>query len=868
MRAAEAARGLLRRGWRPVPLLPGSKRPLEEGWQSRLLDEEDIAAAFAPREGGEPNVGVLLGEPSNWVVDVDLDVDEARAVADALLPGPTLESGRPGAPRSHRWYVAEGAQTLRLRGVGGEVIVELRASGQTLAPPSRHPSGERVAWGSDSQRPLRVRAEELAGAVREVAAAALIVRHMPPVGGRHDYALALAGLLARAGVPTERAERVMVAAWEAVSHKDPRAALGDVRNALLTTAQRHTAGEPVQGGAALEELAPGLPRALTKVIGAEASARGGRPRNVPPLAERLIDYGLEDAEELFRDQHGEPHALSRSAGPVPLATSRANGWLRRLLWQRERGAAHAEALITARGVLAAKAEFEGEMRTLHVRFAGSEDRIYCELRPGRVVEVAAGGWRVLSCYPVLFRRLPTARPMPDPVAGGSLESLCDLVRLRGGRDRRLLLAYAVTVPAEHIPRPILLLTGPAGSGKTTLARMLKQLLDPGSPEFVTIGRDFVQAADHSALVVLDNLGSLAPWVVDTLCRMVTGEGQLHRRLYTDDEAFVRSLRRAVVMTAINTPSEREDFLDRTLNLELARIDAGGRRTEAELLRRFEESRAELLGALFDALAATLARVGTLELDQLPRLADWGRLMAAAYEALGFAENGLRGAELFNRDFSEAAGVGQQAALDGSPIAAAVVTFMGSRREYAAPPAQLHRALEKVAETLGVDTRGDRRWPRSARWLWRRLREATPVLEAHGIEARRVHQRTGTMLELRRVTTDRASVTTDRGSVTTDDAANVTGFPHSYAENSQRDNSDNRFPNFSERSGVPHRVERDASFRIFRKNVVTDVTPGENRITKPKTRDISRDNNAARDVTEDDLLSHPRDDDDLPLREEF
>jgi hypothetical protein len=53
-----AARGYVRRGWRVVPLAPGSKRPLDVAWPQLRLEEAELAAHFTP--GRTPGRGVGL----------------------------------------------------------------------------------------------------------------------------------------------------------------------------------------------------------------------------------------------------------------------------------------------------------------------------------------------------------------------------------------------------------------------------------------------------------------------------------------------------------------------------------------------------------------------------------------------------------------------------------------------------------------------------------------------------------------------------------------------------------------------------------------------------------------------------------------
>ena len=275
--------------------------------------------------------------------------------------------------------------------------------------------------------------------------------------------------------------------------------------------------------------------------------------------------------------------------------------------------------------------------------------------------------------------------------------------------------------------------------------MLKRLVDPTAPETVRFDpRDFLQKASHAYLVVLDNQNTIPEWAADTLCRLVTGEADSKRRLYTDDEDVIVELRRAVLLNGINVPTDRGDVLDRSLVVELERIPDGERRTEEELWERFEAEHPKLLGALFGVLAEAIARKPSIKLSRRPRLADWGEYAAAVYEVMGW------GAETFLEDWSEVVKVQNQATLDGSPVAQAIIKFMEERDEYTATSSELHGKLEGVAESLGVSIVRDKAWPKSARWLWRRIKEVLPLLVAAGIEASRKDAEKATEITLRKI----------------------------------------------------------------------------------------------------------------------
>ncbi|TWU46436.1 bifunctional DNA primase/polymerase [Rubripirellula reticaptiva] len=124
------------RGWYSVPLRPRSKSPARRDWTNLRLNPEVF-----PEQG---NIGIILGEPSGWLVDVDLDCPEAIELADSYLPPTQAITGRPTAQRSHRWYIAIGATTEKHTDPSdGSMIVELRSTGtQTVVGPSIHPDGE------------------------------------------------------------------------------------------------------------------------------------------------------------------------------------------------------------------------------------------------------------------------------------------------------------------------------------------------------------------------------------------------------------------------------------------------------------------------------------------------------------------------------------------------------------------------------------------------------------------------------------------------------------------------------------------------------------------------------------------------------
>jgi len=489
-------------------------------------------------------------------------------------------------------------------------------------------------------------------------------------------------------------------------------------------------------------------------INLNGSGAGKNDRQPPDMnkkrnqADRLIDYALNSGAELFVDQVGAPHVLL--SGEALALNTRAYNWLRTLIWDEEEISVGGEALKTATGTLAAFAAKSGKVRELHTRAAFHNGVVYYQLRPGRVVRIDGAGWRFDDTPPVVFRSVPNLKPLPDAEPGGTLDTLEDLINLKSGRDKRMCKVYTVTGPLAHIPRPILQTTGVMGSGKTSAGRVIKRLLDPTAPETVRVDpRDFLQKASHSYIVMLDNVNSVPEWAVDVLCRLVTGEADSKRSLYTDDEDFIYEMKRAVLLNGINAPTDRGDAQDRTLPVELQRIPDNKRRSEEDLWAQFEREHSRLLGAIFDTLSKTLKVKESLQLHRRPRLADWGEYAAAAYKVLGW------GVEAFLEDWGEVVRVQNMGTLDGSPVAQAILSFMDSRTEWTGLASDLYAKLEVEAEELNINIKRERTWPKSPLWLSRRIREVLPLLRAMGIETEITpNGKTGTEITITKVPTGR------------------------------------------------------------------------------------------------------------------
>jgi hypothetical protein len=280
------------RGWKPVPVNRKAKKAIGKGWQTR---------PFTPAQfnGNAQNVAVQLGAASGGLTDVDLDCTDAIGFAPEFLPETAAIFGRQSKPCSHQLYVTDLHQTekiavLKFDGPAG-VIVELRIGGNgkgatTVFPPSMHVTGETVSWERDGE-PAHVRGDDLKRAVLHLAVACLLKQHYPANGSRHEGALVLGGVLARAGWNPYDIGHVIEAVARAVGDDEWRDRISTATSAVNVKAN----GQAV----------PGLKR-LGELWGKEVAERLGRWLGTRELRSSGKGAGLEDSVALeFAEQQAE-----------------------------------------------------------------------------------------------------------------------------------------------------------------------------------------------------------------------------------------------------------------------------------------------------------------------------------------------------------------------------------------------------------------------------------------------------------------------------------------------------------------------------------------------------------------------------------
>ncbi len=242
--SGELALRWIKRGCCPIPVPYKQKAPTVKGWQQLRLTAENYADYF----NNDPmNVGLLLGEASGGVVDVDLDTTEAVALAGVYLPS-TATFGRVGNPDSHRLYKCPDVRTKKFS--HKTMLCELRSDGcQTLVPGSVHPSGQSIE-GKGSPTIKTIDKDELLRLIGRVAAGALLAREWREHNGlRHELTLSVAGALLHSNWVIDDVSALLGAVCVAAGDEEHV----DRMRAVQDTARRYAASDPVTGWPRLVE---------------------------------------------------------------------------------------------------------------------------------------------------------------------------------------------------------------------------------------------------------------------------------------------------------------------------------------------------------------------------------------------------------------------------------------------------------------------------------------------------------------------------------------------------------------------------------------------------------------------------------------
>lgn len=458
--------------------------------------------------------------------------------------------------------------------------------------------------------------------------------------------------------------------------------------------------------------------------------------------ENAVDTILKDIEEerhiFYHDRAETPYVCVIKDGIKQYMEVYGNDYKKRvryMYYERYQKAVQKDSLQRVLDTLAVKAQIEGEEITPAYRCAYYEGKIYYYLadREQTVICIDENGYRVIAESPVPFikKQNMSEQVLPEK-SKESLKTLGMKYWQFATADDRIL--HWVLVISRFIAegsQPLIYYFGDRGSAKSTSMKLDKMIVDPSEIDIKALPKnisDVVAAVSNQYMVCFDNVSRISAELSDIFCIVATHGYYSKRMLYSNNEECAIKLNARVSFSGITNLSTKPDLIDRMVCLKLNRIDSSKRRTEEEIMEEFRKDLPRILHKIFQVLSKALPIYRNLNLEKLPRMADFAKWGYAIAEALGYG--GERFLKIYNNNQSDLL----ENMVSEDSVITVLIEVMRKYRYFKGTVTELVTALTATAEKMEINTKVG--WIRDASSLSRRLYENQSVLSMFGIMIKR------------------------------------------------------------------------------------------------------------------------------------
>jgi len=356
------------------------------------------------------------------------------------------------------------------------------------------------------------------------------------------------------------------------------------------------------------------------------------------------------------------------------------------------------AIETAISSLSAIARFDGLQEPVYIRVAQIGQTIYIDLcnKKWQVVKVSFNGVEILNRSPVAFTRNNKMKSLPIPSTNPSYD---DNV---AKEDIRLILNH-INIKEDQLPLvtgwllmsmqrskasfPVMLVNGPAGSGKSTACEMFRELIDPNYANLTSQPKtsEIRVVGEENYILAFDNVSRVSPNFSDALCRISTGDNQIIRQLHTTNSSYTISMHNPIIINGIPEFAKRADLVSRSIKVSLRKIIQ--RKTTEQSWEDFNNDKQKIFSALLYGLCISISSYKNIKIENMTRMSDFCKLATAAHLAYHWNQDDFMDAYNDNIKLSHID------SLESSLFTTAIITMFENENYFNNRPIELLRHLE-------------------------------------------------------------------------------------------------------------------------------------------------------------------------------
>ncbi|MBY0418190.1 MAG: hypothetical protein K2W88_09050 [Pararheinheimera sp.] len=337
-----------------------------------------------------------------------------------------------------------------------------------------------------------------------------------------------------------------------------------------------------------------------------------------------------------------------------------------------------------------------------------------------------------AAAPVHFKYDENMKPSPNYFANkGDWQLIKKYINLANEQMYPLLLAQIGQMMVRMGPYVMACFVGQAGSGKSEAASFILSLVDPSNnPMQASVGneKDIAIAVQNSVVLGFDNIEPFSKFESNILCRLLTGNGLRTRKLFSDSAEIILFACSPVIVTSIDQPIRTDDLMDRSITYTFSRIPENRRMAKQELLASLEVDKHLIFSAILDMVASALSNFNSLQIESLPRMADFAKFACACAPYFGLTAQQML--DLYASSQQEMVAD----VADDSPFIRAVHRLVSRKQEaWQGNATELLKELEFAPEVV------QKGWPQSSIAAGKLLTRYSEVLNKLGIDVEKIER---------------------------------------------------------------------------------------------------------------------------------